>query len=173
MASIISIRDAAATPSVDDIVVLLAEPLRALQEEVSAFRRQPPTAERTHAFEKKRPRFYARPVACLWSRSTTPSNRNIFKIVRCGCAARGRSIGGARRVATRSVPCSAPLNCGAICTRPRSLGSGRCFPWRYSWESRPAWRRRHWRNVWDYGRWSTSSNRCDSYFSRSTVSAGP
>ena len=60
MAAIIPI--SVASTMANEVVVLLAEPLRALQEEVAAFRRKPVTPERTCAFEKKRRRFFGRPA---------------------------------------------------------------------------------------------------------------
>jgi hypothetical protein len=52
MTEIIPIRAATATPSSDDVVALLTEQLRALQQEVASFRQQPCTPERTAAFER-------------------------------------------------------------------------------------------------------------------------
>jgi hypothetical protein len=64
MANSTVITAAAAIPDLLEIVAALGTQLQELCDQVQAFRRQPPTPERTCAFEKKRPRFSARPAAC-------------------------------------------------------------------------------------------------------------
>jgi hypothetical protein len=51
MPAIIPIEQTSASPSIEILIALLAEPLRALQQEVAAFRQEPPTPARTCAFE--------------------------------------------------------------------------------------------------------------------------
>jgi hypothetical protein len=73
-----------ATPDFQDMLALLVPQLEELCGQLQAFRRQPPTPERTCSLEKKRPKSFVQLVAWSWRTNTTASSLSNYRIVRCG-----------------------------------------------------------------------------------------